>query len=216
MKQKRTFGWIEVLFDLLYLAIVLAMAVIYLFFSDPLQKLYGMMALVLAAGDAFHLVPRILTELGGQFVVSERLLGQGKMLTSIGMTVFYLMLWQIGVSLLLPSGLPGWTAVVWGLAVVRIVLCVLPQNRWGMQDAPACWNLYRNIPFILLGGMTACLFWLNRDVNPAVQWMWLAIILSFGFYLPVVFGAKRNPKLGMLMLPKSCSYIWIVAMGLGL
>lgn len=214
--MKRTFGWIEVVFDLLYLVIVLAMGTIYLFFSDPLQKLYGVMALVLAVGDAFHLVPRILTELGEEVAPSERILGKGKLMTSIGMTVFYLILWQIGVALLFPSGLPGWTALAWGLAVVRILLCLAPQNRWGMQDAPASWNLYRNIPFILLGGMTACLFWMNREANPAMQWMWLAILLSFGFYLPVVFGAKRNPKLGMLMLPKSCAYIWIIAMGLGL
>jgi hypothetical protein len=50
----------------------------------------------------------------------------------------------------------------------------------------------------------------------AVQWMWLAVALSFAFYIPVVVGANKKPELGMLMLPKSCAYVWIVAMLLAL
>lgn len=48
------------------------------------------------------------------------------------------------------------------------------------------------------------------------SWMWLAVLLSFAFYLPVVFFEHKRPVLGMLMLPKSCAYIWMIAMGLTL
>ena len=38
-----------------------------------------------------------------------------------------------------------------------------------------------------------------RDLVPGLSWMWLAILLSFGFYLPVVLWSNMNPKIGMLM-----------------
>ena len=42
--------------------------------------------------------------------------------------------------------------------------------------------------------------------------MWLAGALSFAFYLPVALWAGKNRKLGMLMLPKTCMYIWMLLM----
>ena len=43
--------------------------------------------------------------------------------------------------------------------------------------------------------------------------MWLAIALSFLFYIPVVLWADAMPMMGMLMIPKTCAYAWIVVMG---
>lgn len=47
--------------------------------------------------------------------------------------------------------------------------------------------------------------------------IWIsAIIISFGCYLPVTLFSKTKPKVGLLMIPKTCAYMWIVAMGLQL
>ena len=43
--------------------------------------------------------------------------------------------------------------------------------------------------------------------------MWLAVTLSFGFYIPVVLFADTIPVIGMLMIPKTCAYVWAVLMG---
>ena len=43
--------------------------------------------------------------------------------------------------------------------------------------------------------------------------MWLAIVLSFGFYIPVVLFADAVPMIGMLMIPKTCAYVWAVLTG---
>lgn len=43
--------------------------------------------------------------------------------------------------------------------------------------------------------------------------MWLSIVLSFGFYIPVVLWADSIPLIGMLMIPKTCAYVWAVLMG---
>lgn len=43
-----------------------------------------------------------------------------------------------------------------------------------------------------------------------------AIIISFGCYIPVTLFSKTKPKVGLLMIPKTCAYMWIIAMGLKL
>lgn len=40
----------------------------------------------------------------------------------------------------------------------------------------------------------------------------LAVALSFGFYLPVVLFSGVAPAVGMLMIPKTMAYVWIVWM----
>lgn len=50
----------------------------------------------------------------------------------------------------------------------------------------------------------------------SLSFLWLAIMISFACYLPVVLFSKTNPKVGMLMLPKSCAYAAIVLMGVSL
>lgn len=43
--------------------------------------------------------------------------------------------------------------------------------------------------------------------------MWLTIVQSFGFYIPVVLWADTIPIIGMLMIPKTCAYVWTVLIG---
>ena len=43
--------------------------------------------------------------------------------------------------------------------------------------------------------------------------MWLTIVLSFGFYIPVVLWADTVPAIGFLMMPKTIAYVWTVLIG---
>ena len=43
-----------------------------------------------------------------------------------------------------------------------------------------------------------------------------AILISFGCYLPVTLFSKKKPMVGILMIPKTCAYMWIIIMGLQL
>ena len=53
----------------------------------------------------------------------------------------------------------------------------------------------------------------KQNNDKAFRWMWLTIVLSFGFYVPVVLWADVNPMIGMLMIPKTCAYVWTVLIG---
>lgn len=213
MKSKRVFGYFEVIFDITYLCAVCAMGIWLLYHakSTP-QILAGIMALILVCGDAFHLVPRITVVLTGEEERLRRALGFGKFITSISMTVFYLFLWSVGRILFFPGVGTIWTIIVYILAALRILLCFLPQNRWSDRKQPVNWGIYRNIPFFLLGVVEIIFFWSYRTNVPEMKWIWLAVLLSFMFYLPVVLWVNKSSKLGMLMFPKTCTYIWIVVM----
>lgn len=215
--KKRFFGLIEAVFDAAYLCAVFIMGIYILAHASSFVRLLcGITALTLVGGDSFHLVPRIASIARNDKERYRAALGRGKFITSITMTVFYVLLWHIAMLLFSPEGMGMWTVVIYALAALRIALCCLPQNRWLEQNPPVRWGVYRNIPFLIMGIMTIILYAVYGAGVPAVRYMWLAVALSFAFYLPVVTGAQKNPRLGMLMLPKSCAYVWIVAMLLAL
>jgi hypothetical protein len=211
--------WIEPLFDVLYLASGLIIAVILLAgTTDNTRQLYGAMALVLVLGDSFHLVPRILSQAGmsarGGSEKLEAAKGMGLCITSITISVFYLMLYGVFCNYFgFSSKLI--TSAIYLLTGLRIALCIFPQNHWISGDSGR-WSIYRNIPFALLGLIIIILFATKMTIASPFRCMPVTIILSFGFYLPVILLAKKHPKIGMLMLPKTCAYIWILAMGLAL
>lgn len=170
---------------------------------------FGIMSLILVFGDSFHLIPRILVAINpsGDYHVS---LGIGKLITSITMTIFYLVLFYV-YSIRYEYKNKILTVSMICLSVIRIALCLFPQNDW-TGEAPVNWGIYRNIPFAIIGLIMVVLFYKKRT-DASYKWMWLAITLSFLFYFPVVLWADVSPMIGMLMLPKTCMYIWAVVMG---
>ena len=53
----------------------------------------------------------------------------------------------------------------------------------------------------------------SESNDKAFKFMWLTIVLSFGFYIPVVLFADMIPLIGMLMIPKTCAYVWTIWIG---
>ncbi len=216
--MKRVFGRVEAVFDILYLAAATTIGAVLLFSSqgNPPRMWAGIMAFVLAGGDAFHLIPRIHVIFNGDEESFRTALGRGKQITSITMTLFYVILFYVGTLIYNPSNVAVWAFFVCSLALLRIALCFPTQNQWAERYPPVRWGILRNIPFFALGATVAALFFLFREASPGLGLAWLAIILSFLFYLPVVLWANRNPKIGMLMLPKTAVYVWLLIMCLSL
>ncbi len=210
----------ESVFDIAYLLYDLVAGIT--FFSLAAGRtvfvLYGLLALVLGAGDAFHLVPRVQMHLFGVRDDTQARLGRGTQVASVTMTVFYVLLYLIWLQLFPGVGAPAAIgALIVASAAVRIVVCLLPQNDWTSGRENLRWSLLRNVPFVVTGALVIALFAISGDAGGLRMWrMCIAIALSFGFYLPVTFLAKRRPAVGALMLPKTLTYMWMIAMGLQL
>ena len=186
---------VETVFDAVYLVSVITIGILMIRGCKGSHqfKLFGLMAVVLGAGDSFHLIPRALALCTTGFENFTVPLGLGKWITSVTMTVFYVLLYYVWRERYRVKGSNGLTAAVYGLAAVRVILCMMPQNQWLSDGSPLSWDICRNIPFALMG--------------------LLIIVLSFGFYIPVVLWANAIPMIGMLMIPKTCAYVWTVLIG---
>ena len=118
---------VETLFDTVYLISVITIGILMIRKSKGNRQftMFGIMAVLLGSGDAFHLVPRALALCTTGLENFTVPLGLGKWITSVTMTIF----------------------------------------------------------------------------------------LSFAFYIPVVLWADVIPMIGMLMIPKTCAYVWTVVIG---
>ena len=210
----------EAVFCIAYLVFDLIAAIVFLSNANSSQvlNLFGVLTLVLGGGDAFHLVPRIIRAFRGDSPKVEWWSGLGLMISSITMTVFYVLLFYVWKAIfpqvIYPSFLP---VLIWVSSVVRIVLCLCPQNNWLRPEGNPAWGIYRNLPFAVTGLCLVILFFLSGNTGGHGLWMMsVAIIISFACYFPVVLWAKKKPMVGMLMMPKTMAYIWMICMGLGL
>lgn len=208
---------VETVFDAAYLVTVITLGIVMIRESRGNKEylLFGCMAVVLGLGDAFHLIPRAVALCTTGLEDYTVALGTGKWITSITMTIFYILLYYVWRRRYHVKGRKGLTVAIYALSAARILLCMCPENRWLSADAPLSWGIYRNLPFLAMGVLVIVLFYKSakehRDRD--FRWMWLTIVLSFGFYLPVVLWADRVPLIGMLMIPKTCAYVWTVLIG---
>ena len=202
---------------MIYLSTVITLGIIMMTKGKGQKEffLFGVMAVMLGCGDAFHLVPRALALCTTGLENYTLWFGAGKWISSVTMTVFYVILYYVWRIRYRITGAAKTTIAVYVLAAIRIALCFFPQNKWLSADAPVIWGVYRNIPFALLGLLIIVLFYrsASRNHDREYRFMWLTIVLSFGFYIPVVLWADLYPVIGFLMMPKTCAYVWTVLIG---
>lgn len=129
----------ETLFDTVYLVTVISTGLMMIRGCNGNRqfRLFGFMAVVLGAGDAFHLIPRAYALCTTGLENFPAALGLGKWVTSITMTIFYVLLYYVWRQRYHISGRSGLTAAVYILAGLRILLCMMPQNQWLSADTPS-------------------------------------------------------------------------------
>lgn len=210
----------EAVFDVCYLTFDLVAGILFFALSKGsiLFVLYGALTLTLCGGDAFHLIPRVIRAVKGSSAKIERQLGIGLQISSITMTAFYILLlyiWKYTFpELRAPAALE---IIIWASAVLRIVICFLPQNNWCSEEGNPKLSLLRNAVFAVTGIGVIVLYAISGNTyGYHMTRMVAAILISFGCYLPVTLLSKKMPKIGLLMIPKTCAYIWVIVMGLQL
>lgn len=210
----------EAVFDTCYLLFDLIAGILFFAFShgSPLFLLYGVLTWTLCFGDAFHLVPRVLRAVKGSNEKIERQLGIGLQISSITMTIFYILLLYIWKQTFYEMTAPVMLEIlIWVSAAFRIVVCMLPQNNWCGKEGNRKLSVIRNAVFAVTGICVIVLYVMSGNTyGYHMTRMAAAIVVSFGCYLPVTLLSKKMPKIGMLMIPKTCAYVWMIVMGLQL
>lgn len=199
----------ESIFDILYLTFAIVSGCVITFGAKNRNgRLMGLSALILGCGDAFHLIPRVMNYFTDRDMTAA--LGVGKLITSITMTFFYLFLYYIWLGYYNKTKSKGMAVSIWIFAAIRVVVCLFPQNGWLNNSGDMTWAIIRNIPFVALGAALCLLYFRTRNEKERLKRIWLYILLSFAFYIPVAVGAGIIPILGMLMLPKTVCYVLMI------
>lgn len=199
----------ESAFDILYLLFaIISGCIILKRAKGKTEKYMGIATLCLGGGDAFHLVPRVMNYFTDTDMTAA--LGVGKLVTSITMTAFYVLLYYVWQGHYGVKGSRNLSVAIWCLAAVRVMLCLFPQNGWFTNSSDMTWGIVRNIPFVILGVIICLLYFQARRKDKVFGLIWLYILLSFAFYIPVAVAAGMVPMLGMLMLPKTICYILMI------
>ena len=199
----------ESAFDIIYLVFAVVMGIrILKMRKGRAGTLAGSAVLILGLGDAFHLVPRVLN----YFLEVDLTvwLGFGKLVTSITMTVFYLLMVRLWAEAYGEQADRRLYGTVWALVALRVLLCLLPQNHWFRNEGSVLWGVLRNLPFVAHGAIVIRLYYTKRAQIARFRPVWLLIALSFLFYIPVAVAAPLVPMLGMLMLPKTVCYMILI------
>ena len=210
--MKKAMAAVENLFCGGYLLFALAAGCVFLSRGSELGARCAAMTFLLAGGDAFHLIPRIIANLNPAWPGKRRWLGLGNLISSITMTLFSVAL-ALAMDCWRPGQLPGFALpALIALSAARIALCACPANRWLTDGGDQRWRLYRNLPFLAIGLITVAYL-----IAPFGQGLLAAlVVVSFACYMGVVMGVRKRPALGMLMMPKTVCYIWMIAYLLGL
>ena len=211
MKDKLGMRIGESFFCIGYLLFAFISSIIFLLNGSHIFIIYGIMTLILALGDSFHLVPRVIKNIKGKSKKIEFWMNLGLIITSITMTIFYILLFYIWRILYEKEVLLIITIIIWITTISRIIICLLPQNKW-FTGGNKKLSLIRNIIFLITGLIDVILFILLGNSYGIT--MGICILLSFIFYLPVTIYGKEKPIVGMLMIPKTIMYIIIISLGL--
>jgi hypothetical protein len=216
--------WMEVSFNSVYLvtiwvlvALMFVRRMLVSVQNRPLANFFVLAFGLLALGDTGHVGFRIAGYLMGDLETTFRLAGMewtwvglGALSTAITVTFFYvvmLLAWKERFDHSL--GWFGWLLLL--SALVRFVLMSMPGNAWNSVLPPQPWSLIRNVPLMVLGlGVAYLILRDARSTGDRVfRWIGWMILVSYGFYLPVILWVQQLPWIGMLMIPKTLAYVAI-------
>ena len=201
----------EIFFDIFYLSVIFSLSINLLLkdgfgaSSSRIYHLAGFMSLILFFGDSFHLFPRILSFFKRENLSIIDTIGIGKQLASITITFFYVILWHLGNIIFNTKISFGFSFLIYLLALIRIILCLVPQNENKL------WFIYRNIPFLFLVLVVGILFFVYRNKNISLTYGWFAILISLIVYSVFIFR-RKNKSITIFIILKSISYIWLISM----
>ncbi|MHA1986581.1 MAG: hypothetical protein ACW98D_08085 [Promethearchaeota archaeon] len=205
----------EITFNIIYL-IYICVVVIFMFKNihkvDAAElktaKRIRLAFALLFVGDLGHVGARLIAFFSGDLEANYAVLGIGTLFEMVGLIflfMFYTDAWRIHFkhenNLLFK--------VLIGVGIIGLVIFVLPQNQWTAQSAPYEWLVIRNIPWLIQGIAVAILIYKDaREVNDSLLVrISIYILLSFFFYMPVVFFGEIAPMLGMLMIVGTIVYM---------
>jgi hypothetical protein len=215
---------VEITFNVAYLIVVWALVIAMVRRREAVAPddrrvagwITGAFAL-LALGDTGHVGFRVVAYALGDlearptiFGMPFSLVGTGALATAITVTFFYVLMLVAWHERFRKDY--GWFGyLLLAAAAARLALMIFPANEWARAVPPQPWSIYRNLPLVLQGLGIAYLILRDARATRDRTFLWIGamILISYACYTPVILFVQQAPVIGMLMIPKTMTYIVI-------
>ena len=190
--------YIETIFSLCYIIILWWFAVKMLMLSWDNQKsvciISAFMFITLALGDTAHVMTRIF----------NWHVGVGAILVAMMINFFYLFLAEVIIEHTNSKiGAAFWCMAI--LLLLRLIVIALGGATWQTNQHPYPEYEIRNL--LLIGIQVEVLLLLAQESDMLMDQIFVLTLISTICLIPTTFLIREFPLVGMLMIPKSITYL---------
>jgi len=173
-------------------------------------KIFGFMVLLLAIGESFHLVPRIMEIFTSGTDNYTKLIETGRFIASLSIVFVYLLLYWFWKVYNRVSSLNIHNIGLVVLGILSLSLSVIFHDT-----SNTILVFLRNLPTLVFGALVVLQIKnLNSDTNTQpFKYLWIPVLLALVFTVSFELLSIPYPFFIILMMPKTLMNIWIVVMG---
>lgn len=202
---------------LIYISAIIYLA-IYLYknsMGNKLYKAFASFALTLGLTDGIHLLTRIYALLTTGIEENLHIIGWGRMGSAILTSILFLFLYDIYNLRYEKRPNQPLNRFLYGLAIIRTILCILPMNKWFETVPSTKFALIRFIPLAIIGGLLTLVIYIHSKKDNDLNFIYIGVatLISTIFSEPYMFFNQASPGLVIFILIKSIALLLIIIMG---
>jgi hypothetical protein len=190
----------ESILEFYYLLVMFVMGIQILRNHRKPYLLFGIMCLITALGDGIYLIPKMIALTTSQSEGFNQVLGFGRFVHAVSLSVFYLLMVHFYRLLYRIKG--GYVLLVlyYLLFALRIIMLLLPQNNW-MRGGNTDLEIIRESALILMIFATAICFFVKKKKLHQMRFFWVALSLIIVIKIPMMLYGQDYKILEILNLP---------------
>lgn len=182
--------------------------------GQKVYKAFGSFALILALADSIYLLPRMYSILTTGIEDNLHIIGWGRMGNAIIVTILYLVLYDIYNLRYSKRKNASLDKLMFGVAAIRIIICLLPMNKWFDEIPSSTFALLRFVPLAILALFIIFLIYYhsNKFNDLSFKIICILTLVSIIFAEPYIYNIHGTGVLIQLII-RSISLYSIIFVG---
>jgi len=182
--------------------------------GNKFYKIYGTLALLLGIGDGAYIIPRMYSILTTGIEDNLKIIGLGRMANAIIITIFFLVLYDAYNERYSKKNCIGLNRIFYILGIGRIIVSLLPWNKWFELIPSSTFALLRFIPLFIMGLLLILLMYLHskRYKDSSFKIISIATFIAIIFIEPRIFSEESSIVLIFTIL-RTISLTTIILVG---
>jgi len=183
--------------------------------STNLYKTYGSLAYILALADGIYILPRVYAILTTGFEASLHIMGWARIGNGIIITIFFLVVYDLYNIRFSKKKNKRLDKLIMGLGITRIILILLPFNKYFDLNPSAIFSLIRFIPLLLLGLLLALIMFIHSRKHNDNNFLIISILTLIGIFTvdPYMYYITTTTIITIISVVRVLSMALIIVLG---